>query len=275
MRHTTTSADGTAIGYDLLGDGEVPLVVVAGALQGGSTYRPTARALAASFRVVNYDRRGRGASGDGPAYDVQREVEDLGALIEVVGGRAVVYGHSSGAALAMHAATAGLPIDALVLHEPPFGDGTPEEDSAAAAEADALATLLRDGRRGEALATYFGSMGLPDAEVRGLAADETMLAHAPTLLYEYELLSVEARSGRTPTDQAASIPVPTLVVAGGASPDFMLAAAHTIAAALPHGRLVVIEEHGHTPPPAVIADIVGDFVRSTTPPTTAQSHRTG
>jgi pimeloyl-ACP methyl ester carboxylesterase len=113
-----TSSDGTPIAFDRLGDGP-PVVVVCGAMCDRALMRPTAEELAKHFTVFNYDRRGRGDSGDTAPYAVEREIEDIGALIAQAGGRASVYGHSSGAGLALHAAAHGPPIAKLALHDPP------------------------------------------------------------------------------------------------------------------------------------------------------------
>ena len=119
--YTTTSRDGTTIAYDREGDGD-PLVLVPGAF----SYRrypgqvKLAGLLAARFTVYSYDRRGRGDSGDTKPYAVEREIEDLAAVIDAAGGHVHVWGLSSGAVLALEAAAAGLPIRRLAVHEPPF-----------------------------------------------------------------------------------------------------------------------------------------------------------
>jgi alpha-beta hydrolase superfamily lysophospholipase len=117
--HKVTSSDGTSITFDRLGDGP-PVVVVGGQLCDRALTRPTAEELAKHFTMFNHDRRGRGDSGDTAPYAVEREIEDLEALIAEAGGRASAYAHSSGAGLALHAAAHGLSIDKLVLHEPPY-----------------------------------------------------------------------------------------------------------------------------------------------------------
>jgi pimeloyl-ACP methyl ester carboxylesterase len=258
----TTSRDGTSIAYDRLGKGD-PLIVIGGALQGRITYRPTARTLARDFAVVNYDRRGRGDSGDpgdqGP-HSVEREVEDLAALVEEVGGRASVYGHSSGAVLALHAAARGLPVERLVLHEPPFGSGSDEERRAEQEEAVYLAALLSEGRRADAVRFYFTSMGMPAEVADDLADDPSMQASAPTILNDYAILGEHGRGGLTPAEQAGHVSVPTLVLAGGASPQFMLDAATRIANALPHGRMRVLEGEEHVVSPEVLAPVVAEFL---------------
>ena len=113
-----TSGDGTPIAFDRLGDGP-PVIVVCGAMCDRALMRPAAEELARHFTVFNYDRQGRGDSGDTAPYAVQREIEDVGALVDVAGGTASVYGHSSGAGLVVHAAAHGLSMAKIVLHDPP------------------------------------------------------------------------------------------------------------------------------------------------------------
>ena len=145
-----TSADGTPIAFDRLGDGP-PVVVVGGILCDRAKTRSLAEELAPGFTVINYDRRGRGDSGDSAPYAVEREIEDLGALIAAAGGTTSVYAHSSGAGLALHAAAHGLPIAKLVLHEPPYAPDVEEERRIAREFAEQLETLLAEGRHGDAV----------------------------------------------------------------------------------------------------------------------------
>lgn len=156
---TVNSADGTAIAFERFGDGQ-PVIVVGGASCDRAMTRPTAEHLAAHFNVINYDRRGRGDSGDSGAYAVQREIEDLAALIAEAGGTASAYGHSSGAALVLRAAAAGLSIDKVVLHEPPYA--TSEDEQRLAPEHSAqLAAILAEGRRGDAMELFLTGVGMP------------------------------------------------------------------------------------------------------------------
>ncbi len=255
-----TSTDGTLIAFEQLGHGK-PLILVAGALQGLATYHSLAEELAHHLTVVNYDRRGRGESGDTPPYSVDREVEDLHALIDELGGAASVYGHSSGAALVMHAAASGLPIDKVVLHEPPFGSGSDEERQAEAEEAARISGLLAQGERADAVKLFFSSMGLPPEVVEALGDDPGMVANAPTLLYDpFEVMSERSRGGLTPAEQARGVSVPGLVLIGGASPDWMVDAGRTLAEAMPQGRLHVLEGQGHVVPPEILAPVVAEFV---------------
>src|SRR4051812_48902228 len=168
---TTTSADGTAIAYDEVGTGP-PLIMAAGAFNDRQTTAPLADALAGSFTVLNYDRRGRGDSGDTAPYAVEREIEDLDALIAAAGGSAAVFGYSSGATLTLKAAATGSPISALALYEPPFVTDDswrrPPGDLA-----EQLRRLIAEGRRGDAVELYqLQGIGLPEEVVM-------QLRHAP------------------------------------------------------------------------------------------------
>ncbi|MBJ8344900.1 alpha/beta fold hydrolase [Antrihabitans sp. YC2-6] len=259
MDEQVTSADGTRIAFERLGAGKT-IIVVAGALQGGATYHPTAVALARNSTVLNYDRRGRGASGDTAPYAIEREVEDIAALIEAAGGTAALYGHSSGAALVLHAAARGLPVDRIVLHEAPFGSGSAEERRAEMDEAEQIRALLAQGRRREVVDLFLSSTGMPPEIVEQLAHDPALLAHAPTVIYDYALTGADSRDGRTPEQQAEGVSVPALVLAGGASPAWMIDINRRIADALPAGRLLVLPGHEHVVPPDVLADALVEFL---------------
>src|SRR6266545_5003668 len=162
------SKDSTAIAFERFGQGQ-PLILVVGAFNTRSTGEPLAASLASHFTVFTYDRRGRGDSSDTTPYAIEREVEDLGALIGEAGGAAAVFGYSSGALLALHAASRALPISRLALYDAPFVvDGEQPVD-----HARRLAELVKAGRRGDAV-EYFQSkiVGIPDDVV-------AQLRHAP------------------------------------------------------------------------------------------------
>jgi pimeloyl-ACP methyl ester carboxylesterase len=137
---TTTSKDGTRLAYEQLGSGPA-LVLVDGAMC-GRAFGPMAELaarLAPRFTVYHYDRRGRGDSGDTPPYAVEREVEDLAAIVDAAGGSAYLYGTSSGAVLALRAAAAGVRVPKMVLFEPPFaGEDTPPLPERSRARVDEL-----------------------------------------------------------------------------------------------------------------------------------------
>src|SRR5260370_837440 len=144
---TALSADGTKIAFDQTGDGP-PLILVVGAFNEGTSGAPLAQALESELTVLTYDRRGRGASTDTQPYAVEREIEDLDALIRAAGGAARVFGYSSGAILALEAASHGLNITQLALYDAPFmvGDERPRPSKDGASQ---LAKLVTAGRRGE------------------------------------------------------------------------------------------------------------------------------
>jgi pimeloyl-ACP methyl ester carboxylesterase len=179
------SKDGTTIAFDQLGAGPA-LVLVAGASCDRAVDTPITDGLAAHFTVLNYDRRGRGDSDDTPPYAVAREVEDIAAMLDAAGGSATVLGLSSGAALAAEAAAAGLPIDRLVMWEPPFSTD-PEQTRRAARYRERLAGLLAEDRRGDALAHFMTFVGLPAGAIAGIRQSpywQTGLTLAHTLAYD-------------------------------------------------------------------------------------------
>ena len=261
MTEMVTSADGTAIAYERSGAGP-PVVVVGGALCARAQLRPLAAELASRFTVFNYDRRGRGESGDAAPYAVEREVEDLTAVIAAAGGTAAAYGHSSGAALILHAAAHGAPIDRLVVHEPPFSSGTEEERESSAAFAEQLAAVLADGRDGDAVELFLSTAGIPPEALAAMRDDPwwpEAVALAPTLAYDTAVIDNHA-GGAVPVATIAGVTIPALVLAGGASPDWMLDAGRQVAEALPAGRHRILEGAGHDVEPAVLAPVVVAFL---------------
>ena len=242
-----TSADGTTIAYDRLGSGH-PLVLVGGALCDRHALRPLADELASDCDVVTYDRRGRGDSGDGTPYDVQREVEDLAALLTAFGGTAAVYGHSSGAGLAAIAASQ-LPFTNVVLHEPPYGpdDVDPTDDG------ERVLELIREGRNREAVELFMLMTGAPQPDALEVAALPGVAELAPTLAYDFAVMAHEAN---TPVETLRAVTQQTLVVAGTATAPFMLDAAHRIVSILPNATLTELPDHHHVVPPEVLAPVI-------------------
>jgi pimeloyl-ACP methyl ester carboxylesterase len=249
---TVTSSDGTKIAFDRLGDGP-PVIVVGGQLCDRALTRPTAEELAKRFTVFNYDRRGRGDSGDTSPYALEREVEDIGALIAEAARPASVYAHSSGAALALRAAAAGLLIPKLVLHEPPYNpEGDEYRQRATRKEAEHIRTLLAEDRRGEAVEYFWASIGMPQEmvdEMRQTPRWAELEAMAPTMAYDSEVMGDIGRGGAVPTDLAGRVRCETLVLVGGASPEWMIDVARQVADALPHGGYRVLEGQEHVVPP--------------------------
>ncbi|MBA3825079.1 MAG: alpha/beta fold hydrolase, partial [Ktedonobacterales bacterium] len=183
---TVISADGTRIAFDQAGQG-APLILVDGALchRAGGPMPGLAPLLAQHFTVFTYDRRGRNESGDTVPYAVEREVEDLVALITEAGGSAGVYAISSGAALALEAAASGLNITKLALYEPPF-NMDPAARPAAVHYSQQLRPLLAEGRRGDAVALFMTRVGMPAEAADGMRQSPmwpALEAVAPTLAY--------------------------------------------------------------------------------------------
>jgi pimeloyl-ACP methyl ester carboxylesterase len=218
------SQDKTPIAYEVSGRGE-PLVFVVGAFNDHTRCAPLAAALAGDFTVVTYDRRARGESGDTPPYAIDREVEDLAAVLEVTGGRAAVFGYSSGALLAVRAAAAGLPISRLILFEGPFRQ--PATDLPARLEA-----LVRAGRPGDAVELFqTEGVGLPPAVVAGLKRSPmwpALAAMAQSVVYDATITS----EASTP----APVGTPALVLTGAGTWPLLRAAAAEATRLLPNAR---------------------------------------
>ncbi len=257
-----TSGDGTPIAFERFGDGQ-PVIVVGGQLCDRALTRPTAEALAKYFTVFNYDRRGRGDSGDTVPYKVEREIEDLGALIAEAGGTASVYAHSSGAGLALHAAAACLPIPRLVLYEPPYTpDGAEEERRIAREIGERHRALLAEDRRGDAVELVMTTTGMPQEmvdELRQTPRWAELEAMAPTIAYDSEIMGDISTGGTVPTGLLGRVPTESLVLVGGASPEWMIAVGRQVADALPNGRHRVLEGQEHVVPPEVLAPVLAGF----------------
>ena len=257
-----TSSDGAAIAFDRLGKGP-PVIVVGGQLCDRALTRPTAKELAKHFTVFNYDRRGRGDSGDTAPYAVEREVEDIGALIAEAGGTASVYAHSSGAGLALHAAAAGLPIAKLVLHEPPYNpDGDAGRQRATRKEAEHIKTLLAEDRRGDAVEYFWRSIGMPQEvvdQVRHTPRWAELEAMAHTMAHDSEVMGDISGGGAIPADLVGAVTIPTLVLVGGASPGWMIDVGRRVAEGLPNGWYRVLEGQEHVVPPEVLVPVLAGF----------------
>src|SRR5215216_2629846 len=246
-----TSSDGTSIAFDRLGDGP-PVVVVCGAMCDRALMRPTAEELAKYFTVFNYDRRGRGDSGDTAPYAVEREIEDIGALMDEAGETASVYGHSSGAGLILHPAPPGLPIANIALHDPPYAPNGEEERQRAREYGENLKAMLSEDRRGDAVELFMTNVGMPQEMVEGMRQTPRwaeLEAMAPTLAYDSEIMGDSSTGGTVPTDLAGCVMSESLVLVGGASPAWMIDIGRQIADAVANGRHRVLEGQEHAVPP--------------------------
>jgi pimeloyl-ACP methyl ester carboxylesterase len=256
-----TSRDGTRIAYDKWGRGPA-LIVVTGALSDRSANAELAQLLASHFTVYSYDRRGRGGSSDTKPYAVQREIEDIEALIDRAGGSAHVYGKSSGAALALQAAAAlGTKVSKLALYEPPYSEaeGAAVQWKAFRAQLDGL---LAAGRRAEAVTLFMRFVGAPDEAVAKLKASPAwpgMVAMAPTIAHDNAILG-DDRS--VPVAVAAQVKATTLVMDGSASAGpmpFMRPTADKLAQAVPGAQRQVVEGQAHDVSPKALAPILLKF----------------
>ena len=263
--NTVTSKDGTRIAFDQRGSGP-PLVLVDGALcsRKFGPMASLAELLAPRFTVFNYDRRGRGDSGDTPPYSVERETEDLAALVETAGGAPFLYGSSSGAALVMRAAAGGVRARKLVLHEPPYA----LDDSASpllGSYRARIGELLAADRRGDAVALFMKVVGVPAFGVFMMRLMPNiwpkMKAVARTLPYDF------AQLGDTPgkplsrelRDVMAAVSAPTLLVLGGKSPDWMRRAVETVASAIPGAKQRTVPGQNHAIAAKAIAPVLVEF----------------
>lgn len=251
-----TSKDGTTIAFDRLGSGPAVILISGGSVDRSSN-ASLANLLASQFTVFNYDRRGRGPSGDTPPYAVEREIEDIAAVVGAAGGSAGLYGSSSGAALALDAAAADPGITRLAMWEPPF---IMDENARPPANTAQIYTdLVAQGRRGDAAQFFMEKVvGMPPEFVAGARSQpwwpaQEALAH--TLAYDATIMGDYS----LPTKRAASVTIPTLVVDGGASFGFMGPTAEALAAALPNGQRRTIEGATHDVEPAKLAPVLAEF----------------
>lgn len=266
---TVTSKDSTTIAYDQYGAGPA-VILVGGAFQHRAIDPDTARLaeiLAQQFTVFHYDRRGRGDSGDAlqeqpglgweTPYRVDCEVADLDALIQAAGGRASLFGMSSGGVLSLEAAARGLAVDKIALYEPPFNTQAAQRQETADYTRQ-LNALLAEGRREDAVAMSLASFGTPEEALAGMRQSPVwarFVSIAPTLRYESILLG----DGFIPADRYAAITTPTLIIDGGASFDFMHDAAQALAAVLPHAKRLTLEGQTHAVAVEVLAPVLRSF----------------
>lgn len=264
---TVTSRDGTTISYTRTGDGPA-LILVDGALcfRAFGPMLELAAQLDKDFTVYIYDRRGRGESSDTQPYAIEREIEDIAALIEVAGGSAFVHGMSSGAVLALMAASKLPTITKVSAYEPPLAIDA-SRPVTVENYLEQLDALLAANRRGDAVELFMQLVGTPAEMVAGMRqspAWPTFESIAPTLHYDGIIVENPALRQSLPpafADELASIQAPTLVMAGGASPDWMRNAAQTIAKTTPGARYRVLEGQTHQVESASLAPALTEFFK--------------
>lgn len=262
MTETTTSADGTPIAYEKTGSGPA-LVLVDGALcyREFGPARELAGALADRYTVYFYDRRGRGESGNTLPYEVEREIEDVKAVIDATGGPAFVAGQSSGAGLAYRAAVAGVPMRKLAGYESPWVGLRPNRDGTPRDYLGELQALVAAGERGKAV-DYFmtkmvgGPWFLPIVFRLMRKPWKQLRAIAHTLPYDAQIMGAQFA---VPVDELATIAVPTLVMGGGKSPANMLDAQERIAEAIPDSRHRILDGQTHQVAASALAPALTEF----------------
>jgi pimeloyl-ACP methyl ester carboxylesterase len=195
--------------------------------------------------------------GDTAPYAIEREIEDIGALIAKAGGVASMYSHASGAGLALHAAAHGRPVAKLVLHEPPYVADSEEEQRTSQEFGEKLKTLLAEDRRGDAveLALTTGMVG----RMRNEPWWAGMEAMAPTIAYDFEVMGDISMGSTIPTDLLGAVTVPALVLCGGASPAWMIDVGRQVADAMPKGRFGILEGQEHVVAPEVLVPVLAEF----------------
>jgi pimeloyl-ACP methyl ester carboxylesterase len=254
---TVPSADGTTVAFERQGNGP-PLVLVLGAFCDRNSPKTLAERLAPNFEVYRYDRRGRGDSGDTFPYAVDREVEDLQAVTRAAGGQPYVFGHSSGAILALEAAAQSVAMARLAVYEPPFIDDGSRERHAPDLAAR-LAGLTAAGRAEDAVDAFLTeAIGVPEATL-ALVHDQPswpgMVALAHTLPYDVVL----ANNQSMPVGRLSRIRVPTLLMAGGASAPWARHAIDEVAREVPGAETLILEGETHGVRDDALAPVLEKF----------------
>jgi pimeloyl-ACP methyl ester carboxylesterase len=263
LARRTISKDGATIAFDRRGQG-FPLILVDGALcyRGVGESGRLAALLAPHFTVFTYDRRGRGDSGDAAPYAVEREVEDIAALLNEAGGEAFVWGISSGAVLALEAAKSLAGIKKLALYEAPFI----VDDSRPATQDDwvRIGEAVAAGRRSEAIRLFLKSVGAPGLFVTAMRLTpmwSKLKAVARTLPYDGAIVRNNQQGKPLPADRWLNVTAPTLVIDGGASPVWMQRANRALADLLPNAQYRTLKGQTHRLQPKALAPILATFFK--------------
>ena len=267
VERTVTSKDGTTIAFEVSGAGPA-IVLVDAALADRSGSAKLAKVLSEKFTVINYDRRGRGKSSDTQPYAIEREVEDIEALIDTVGGSAYLFGSSSGSVLALDAADRLVPkVKGLVMYEPPFiidDSRSPMPDDFT----NQVSKLVSADRRSDAVKLFFNKgMGIPAVFVtmmRLFMRDwSKMVDIAHTIPYDLAVLAGTQSGKPLPVERWASITVPTLVLTGGKSEAFFHKGAQALVDTLPNTQHRILKDQHHgsvvTAPNVIASEIVEFF----------------
>jgi len=257
------SKDGTLIAFRKTGAGPA-IIIVNGALSYRAVYDDSSllSALSKNFTIYTYDRRGRGESSDTRPYHVDREIEDIEALIEDAGGSARIYGSSSGAALSLLAAArlGKGKVPQLVLYEPPYVSVSEKDKQRFAGQGKRIAELISKGNRGDAMAFHFTAVGTPPEALEKLRQSPEwplMESVEPTLAYDYAILN----DGAIPVDEAKKAAMPALVLNGEKSFEFMGEAAKKLAGIMPDAQWKTLKGQAHQPSPEILATELKEFFK--------------
>jgi pimeloyl-ACP methyl ester carboxylesterase len=256
------SKDGTRIVYDKVGKGPA-VVLVEGATATRSSFVELANLLASNFIVYYYDRRGRGDSSDTLPYSVEKEIEDIEALIDEAGGSAYVYGISSGGALALEAASKlGKKVKKLAIYEVPY-----DESQSGQAKWKEYVTTLREslqaGKNGDAVTAFMKLVDVPDEMLAGMKQSPfwpELEKVAPTLAYDAACLG----DRNIPSAAAKHINIPTLVMDGGGSLQMypsMRASAEKLAKLIPNVEWQTLEGQTHNVDSKILGPVLQKFFR--------------
>lgn len=257
---TILSKDGTPLAYDIYGSGPA-LIFITGATC-FRLFEPVlhdVQVIAQEFTVYNYDRRGRGDSGNTLPYVIERELEDIEAMLEAAGGKAYLYGHSSGAILALEA-TLRLngKVSKLVMHDPAYASDEADQNEFEKMGQE-LEALLAKGKNEEAISFFLQGIGLPPEVITGMQHSPqwaTMEALAPTLAYDTRLASSLA-----PVERISQLTTPTLIVIGEESPPSIHEVAHQLGQALPKAERSQLAGQDHLADPEVLLPVLSSFLK--------------
>lgn len=243
--HTITSRDGTRIAYDVYGEGE-PVILVEGAFCGrhfGITNKLAAE-LGKNFRVYHYDRRARGDSDPSTDYRMERELEDLEALMQEAGGSASIIGFSSGACLAIEAAAAGLPVRHLAFYEPPYMVGPKARKVPANFEAE-VQQLVAERRYGDAVAYFMTKLiGMPSIFLIPMKFSKMWKEICPQAAsLPFDMAAVNGFN--PPIERMRGIKVPTLAIHGTKTFPVLVDSTTLCAKTIPGAGHVILPGQSH------------------------------
>lgn len=255
---TVRSLDGTPIGFDRTGSGP-PVIMMGGALNDKVFLSPLAAMLGERFTVYNYDRRGRGDSGDTPPYSRQREVEDLGQVLAEVGEPAALFANCSGGVIGIEGIAAGLPITRLAMYEPPFIlEGQRPELPHDFVQR--LSQFVAEGRRGDAVRYFMAEVvRMPDAMIEKISNGPMwpwLESLAQSLPYDTSLMGDTS----LPTELLAKVTIPTLVIDGGASPQWQRNSVQAVVDLLERGRRYTLPGQNHNLAMDLVAPVLIEFL---------------